>query len=212
MAYKGSFACGTYREAVDLLSHARDKDNKPLGNNTYLVRQTNGDISIRHWRTDVITFKKNGNLVLDSNGYHTQTTGARYRAFCDIAPYSYKGNWITEIGAILYVFDGLELEPDGHGGWDVVKGTPVILDSIQILLKKKIPDVAALIREIHEMPMDLLLKIWNKFKKHRTFLAKYCTPEFLPLTMATKSRDTVYGGNWKDEGWRKIVTQRLREE
>jgi len=206
MRYTGKFTCSSYQEAVDLLAHARDKDYRPIGNNTYLIRQDNGDISIRHHQTDIITFKKNGHILLDSNGYHTPSTGARYRAFLGIAPWSYKGEWVVDFDNILYKFDGIDLNPQLYS--NPIKGIPVILDSIQILLKKKIPDTAALIREIKAMPVDLMLKVWKKFKNHRAFLAKYCTPEFLPLTMATAKQ-------WwdeRDEVWSKIVNQRLRED
>ena len=217
MRYNGKHSCNGYQEAKELLAKGRNKDHRPIGNNTYLVQQTNGDISIRHWQTDIITYKKNGNVVLDSQGYHTVSTGARFRNYFDISPFSYKGNWVAKIEGILYTFDGLELarvsqSQPSYGGWKVVNGRPYIASSLEILLRKKIPDTESLIQIIRDMDVDQLLKIWKKFKFQRGFLATYCKPEFLPLTMAT-ARKNAYGGTfWKDEGWQKIVTDRLRKD
>jgi hypothetical protein len=212
MNYKGRVSCSiTYQEAEGILSHGRDKDYRTIGNHTHLVRQDNGDICIRHWSTDIITFKKNGNVALDSHGYHTVTTGARYRNFFDIAPFTYKGDWVTYIKGILYIFDGLELAPD-QGEWKVVNGRPYIASSMEVLLGKKIPDTESLIQIVRDMGVDQLLKIWKKFKLQRGFLATYCKPEFLPLTMATVRKNAYGGTSWKDEEWQKIVTERLRKD
>ena len=62
-----------------------DKNNtKPLGprnkKHMNIRREENGDIVVRLYRTDVVTYKSNGEIVLDHGGYQTLSTSEMMRA------------------------------------------------------------------------------------------------------------------------------------
>jgi len=87
--------------------------SKIVANNTIEYYRENGDRVIRLHHTDIITFKVNGDIVLNSGGWLTSTTKGRMNAF--LPPhvktiYQNRGSWFID-GKIFK--DGLTIHPDG---------------------------------------------------------------------------------------------------
>lgn len=91
-----------YKEASDWEAAVKpvrgDKNNtKPLGprnkKHINIRRAENGDIIIRLYHTDVITYKPNGEITLDHGGYKTQSTASLMMAVLPwgVRPHLYHG-------------------------------------------------------------------------------------------------------------------------
>jgi hypothetical protein len=65
---------------ADIKLQGRNKTSRKLANNTYLQRRENGIAVLLH-DTDVITFKTNGDTILNSGNWHTKTTKDRINAY-----------------------------------------------------------------------------------------------------------------------------------
>ena len=65
------------RDTKEHVSMAIELSIKPLGNNTFKVTYPNGERAIRYHHTDIITYKVNGDIVLNSGGWLTSTTKDR---------------------------------------------------------------------------------------------------------------------------------------
>jgi hypothetical protein len=57
---------------------------KQLGNNTFEIAYPNGDRAIRYYHTDIITYRSNGDIVLNSGGWLTTTTRDRFRNYLNV--------------------------------------------------------------------------------------------------------------------------------
>ena len=69
----------TYKEANEKLV-GRNKESKKIDNNTYLQRRGE-DIAVKLHKTDIITFKADGDIVLNTEGWITVTTKDRLNKF-----------------------------------------------------------------------------------------------------------------------------------
>lgn len=93
----------------------RCKDRRKIANNTYLERRGD-DIAVRLHDTDVVTYKANGDVVLDSGGWRTYTTKERMSTY---GPFK----WVSQDKGVWYVCtwdgesyrydDGITLHADG---------------------------------------------------------------------------------------------------
>jgi len=70
----------TYEIANEKLQ-GRCSQRRKIANNTYLERREDGTIAVRLHATDILTFSPNGDITLDSGGWHTVTTKARISEF-----------------------------------------------------------------------------------------------------------------------------------
>ncbi|MFA5186659.1 MAG: hypothetical protein WC551_09305 [Patescibacteria group bacterium] len=86
-----------YQEAAALLGK---RESRKLANNTYMVRDTDKQITIRLHATSIITFLAGGKIILDSGGWKTPTTKDRLNM----------GPWrIEQAGGIWYLhYEGME--------------------------------------------------------------------------------------------------------
>lgn len=60
----------------------RDRDSRKLNHNTWVERFSFGDadgFSVRFYKTDIVTFLPNGNIVLKSGGFHESTGGGAWQ-------------------------------------------------------------------------------------------------------------------------------------
>lgn len=64
----------TYAQAINQLGN---RDQKKIGNNTWLVKRNDGEVAIRLHATDILTFRPNGDVVVKTNGWTSVTTKAR---------------------------------------------------------------------------------------------------------------------------------------
>ena len=113
-------------EAETLLSRGRGADpcgykTKKIANNTYLVERDEG-VAVRLHKTDIVLFKMNGSVVLNSNGWRTITTKKRMNSYLPswIGVYQLKGKWYvlvrSEVGEIKRYFfkDYMEITQDSR--------------------------------------------------------------------------------------------------
>jgi len=142
-----------YEKAKAIFATARwPSYGKPIANNTRIFRRYDGfdtpagvynrtedSYAVQLHLTDVVEFKKNGNVILRSGGWHTVTTNSRINAYAPCHLYSHRGIWVVDYQGGSYLFnDEMELRPNGR-----VKnhGTPCAtlekyLEEIRILNKK----------------------------------------------------------------------------
>ena len=85
--------CRTYKQAAELLG--RD-EKKPLGYETYIERIDNKTIAIRHHKTNVVTYRKNGETQLATDGWESKTTKDRINHFSPVGIKVIGGVWWLE--------------------------------------------------------------------------------------------------------------------
>lgn len=111
MHYKGK------RSKADILSGASGVvlKSRVIGNNTVEYSKDNGDRVIRLHDTDIITQKKNGDIVLDSGGWQTLTTKDRMnKHLAGVSIYQEKSIWYVVTNGDRYVYqDGMILHANG---------------------------------------------------------------------------------------------------
>lgn len=64
----------TYNQAIEQLGN---RDQKKIGNNTYLVRRDDDCVAIRLYATDILTFRPDDSVVVKTGGWYSATTKAR---------------------------------------------------------------------------------------------------------------------------------------
>lgn len=99
-----------YVEA-DLQLQGRNYLSRKYANNTYLQRR-GADIALLLHATDIVTWKPNGDTVLDSGGWRTVTTKERMNRVIDLIITQKQGRWFMLNGNVLYQ-DGMILKADG---------------------------------------------------------------------------------------------------
>lgn len=67
----------TFTEAEEILAKGRNKDSRTIANNTRLIRRRPDKIALQLHATDVVSFHRNGDVVLNSGGWLTLTTKDR---------------------------------------------------------------------------------------------------------------------------------------
>lgn len=124
MVWNNSTGIKSFETAAAYLERGRCKDDRPLpGKSTRLQYRANGDIAVKYHKTDVVTYKPNGDIILNSGGYRTMTTKSRMNEY---VPYFigdaclhvyqqdsvwYMGRWA---GGRLLFQDGITIHPDGN--------------------------------------------------------------------------------------------------
>lgn len=93
----------------------RCKNRRKVANNTYLERRGD-DIALRLHDTDIVVYRANGDITLDSGGWRTYTTKDRMNTY---GPFK----WVSQDKGVWYVCtsdaeryrydDGITLHPDG---------------------------------------------------------------------------------------------------
>jgi len=82
----------TYAKANELLT-GRCKEQRKLGNHTYLVRLPGNRIAISLHNTNVVTFCPDGSTILNSGGWRTHTTKERMNAYGPVNIWAKRGIW-----------------------------------------------------------------------------------------------------------------------
>ena len=134
-----------YQKANESLQ-GRNHESRKIDNNTYLIRKGN-DIALRLHKTDVVTYKPNGDIVLDSGGWRTPTTKDRIAEGlpAGIRIYQEKGVWFiragdwNDVNAPTVVFkDGMVLryEQTGMTTQGAGEATPKKDDKLKRAAKK----------------------------------------------------------------------------
>lgn len=71
----------TYNQAIEKLGN---KEQKKIANNTYLVRRNDGAVAVRLYATDILTFRPDRTVVLETNGWRSVTTKARLNDYMPV--------------------------------------------------------------------------------------------------------------------------------
>jgi hypothetical protein len=121
-----------FKKASELLT-GRCKDKRKLKLNTYLERISDSEYKIKFHDTYIITIRKNGEIILDSGGWKTQTTKERINEFTPYTIRQDKGVWYlhTEKEGTITFYDGISINKKGK-----VKGTLVSDKRVKHLQKK----------------------------------------------------------------------------
>lgn len=107
----------TKREILADVDLETVKNTKVIGCNTVEIEYENGDRAIRLHNTNIITRKKDGDVVFNSDGWRTPTTKNRIAEFSTYYIYSEKGIWyITNDrdGNDQVFYDGITFNKDGE--------------------------------------------------------------------------------------------------
>lgn len=103
-----------YRNALALLGARKNATQKKIANNTVARKTEDGSIAICLHNTDIITFRPDGRVTVNTSGFRTKTTKARINSFLP-SPfprlYQAKGVWHWT-GAGVYA-DGDTFGPRG---------------------------------------------------------------------------------------------------
>lgn len=73
------------------------RDQKRIGCNTTVRRIDNNTIAMKYHATDILVWKRDGTIVIDTNGWHTITTATRINEYGPFRVYSVKGEWRTRL-------------------------------------------------------------------------------------------------------------------
>ena len=126
----------------DLLSNTENvKNSKFIANNTLRINYNDGSSAIRFHNTDIITFRTDNKIVLNSGGYRTLTTKERINKFAPVQLYQNKGLWYINNGSLFY--DNCVINSEGK-----LISKPLQNDKIEAKvkkLKKQISDYCNLI-------------------------------------------------------------------
>ena len=100
-----------YQNFLEQLT-GRYKDSRKIANNTYLMRIDSNTIGIKLHDTFVVTYKKNGSIILNSGGWKTVTTKARINDFSPVWLTQEKGEWYVN-SSYSWSFEGRYIFKDG---------------------------------------------------------------------------------------------------
>jgi hypothetical protein len=108
----GEILVKSFAEAEEYLSKGRNKNDRPLENNTRLIRHNNGEIAVRLHNTDVVIYNQRGRIRLNSGGWRTVTTKDRINRYSPVNVYSNRGVWFVN-SDITEFYDGLVVDNAG---------------------------------------------------------------------------------------------------
>lgn len=89
-----------YKQLEHYLSKGRNKDDRPIANNTRVIRRSPTTIAIKLHNTDVLTFFENDSIQLNTDGWKTVTTKDRINRFLPDGMYVYseRSVWYFRLG------------------------------------------------------------------------------------------------------------------
>lgn len=107
---KSSYYGTSYEDADRFLG---PKSEKKISPNTILSRDGD-DIIVTLYSTDIVRYKKNGSIVLDSGGHKTNTTANRINDCISGSVGSSKGIWYVRTNNDRAEFyDGVQIKSNG---------------------------------------------------------------------------------------------------
>jgi hypothetical protein len=147
------------RTKKEILSHIDPntiENSHIVGRNTLEITYKNGNRAIRFHDTDIITFKKDGDIILTTGGWHTITTKERLsKPFSPFYITSRKGIWYINETIIFY--DGIVLNEKGE-----VKSEQKTIDFKKInKIKKDIKKYISIIDTIETLPLPNNGDCWH---------------------------------------------------
>lgn len=104
----------SYPEADAQLT-GRCKDRRKIANNTWLERRDDETIAVRLHQTDVVTYRADGSITLDTGGWFTVTTKDRMNRFTPFGVSSRRGEW--QVASRNPDYDPDTYDPDTNPYW-----------------------------------------------------------------------------------------------
>jgi hypothetical protein len=80
----------TFEQAEEKLA---GRNSRKIGNNTYLMRRGANTIAVMLHATDVVTYHRDGRIVLNSGGWQTPTTKSRLNAYGPAGSYVHQSDY-----------------------------------------------------------------------------------------------------------------------
>lgn len=111
----------TLFEQYDAQLQGRNRESRKVGNNTYLKRRGDDTIAVRLHDTDVVTYHRNGDIVLDTGGWMTVTTKDRINSFIPYGEYD-ATHCHLERGTCPGQYETVNGLTHYHGAWFGPKG------------------------------------------------------------------------------------------
>lgn len=169
-------------------------DEKKLCYETWLVRRGE-DIVVRHFRTDILTFHKDGTCTIDPEGYHTNVTMSRINDMSPASVWSYRGERYLYVDGEEYeFFDGIRVKSDGRPVDPDI--APKGLEVANEILGAEFKSLREAISSVDDL--KVLSKMFRRrFLKHRVLI--YCDRKFLPAFLGRS--------DYAD----RIISERLKE-
>ena len=160
----------TYQQLAEYLLKGKNKENRPIANNTRVIRRSEKMIVIRLHNTDIITFYENGAIGLNSGGWKTVTTKDRMNRFTprNIAISTDRGIWYV----IIRTPESEDLSPwdDFYPRYPFEDGMHVLSDgtvydhnlkSIEICDKKKEKQLTKKVNKINRFSRELVKRFFD---------------------------------------------------
>ncbi len=98
----------------DIMNGVESTSSKLIDNNTVRYTRPDGTEVIRLHRTDIVEFRTNGDIVLNSGGWRTATTKDRMNVHSEARIYTEKRVWYAIWQHKKYIFeDGMILHKNG---------------------------------------------------------------------------------------------------
>ena len=173
----------TYSKVVSELG---DQEEVKIGNNTWVVRLDDTSVAIRHWRTNIITYYKNGDIIVDTNGWWTTTTKQRLNVFLPYNMSVHTGkrcNILSKADKDYEYTDGILIDGSGKVHAEIVP--PPLIEYLETMLGIVAESVTEAIKIISTLDNTSLHKLWQRCRSLRNHIAMYCPKEFLPLTISS---------------------------
>lgn len=102
----------SYQQALELLNSGRNKTNKKIATNTFLIlNPEDQSISVKLHDTDIVKYYKNGIIELNSGGWRSMTTKDRLQAYSPADISNEKNQWYIQ-GQLFY--DGIKIDSQGN--------------------------------------------------------------------------------------------------
>jgi hypothetical protein len=103
-----------YQQAAAELARSRIGRRRLPGRNTYLMPGRGTEITMRYNQTVVVTWRRCGAVVLNSDGWRTLTTKERMNRVSGVMVYQRRREWfvfIRRTNALLPFTDGVLVRP-----------------------------------------------------------------------------------------------------
>lgn len=188
----------TYYQARQALG---GRNFRKVEGNTYIRQDSNGDVILTFYQTDIVTWLPDGRIILNNGGWFTSNTNIRIvgalngnmKTFehqpgpgVSISSNS-KSGWRLECAGVTYDWSNGDkpcIHPDGK-----VTGVPTALQKIY---REKIGctlEAEQLPEAISGMDLKQFRKLWGGAAGCRVELVSMAPQEFLPLIIGFRTND-----------------------
>ena len=96
----------SFQSAVNVLN---GKNARKIGNNTILKRYDNDTIAVDLHYTDIVTYHRDGRIIVNTGGHRTATTKHRLNGLTNVGVYQKDYKWYLSDGNATPFFDGMNV-------------------------------------------------------------------------------------------------------